>query len=108
MSDLERDNARLKRQLRSTKAALVTTISEGDESDLSDKEGSSNFKAAMVLVSERYPSLHDGIVLAHTTKALDLRKVVLINSQTTHDVCWTERPVSPVPRTLRYAQVSNV
>ena len=31
MADLEKDNARLKRQLRSTKAALVTTIAEGDE-----------------------------------------------------------------------------
>ena len=59
MADLEKDNARLKRQLKSTKAALVTTISEGDESDLSDDEGSSSFNAALVLVSERYPSLHN-------------------------------------------------
>ena len=94
MADLEKDNARLKRQLKSTKAALVTTIPEGDESDLSDDEGSCGFNAALVLVSERYPSLHNGIMMAHTTKALDLRKVVLIDSQTMHDhqkpaYCWS-------------------
>ena len=54
MADLEKDNTRLKRQLKPTKAALVTTISEGDESDLLDDEGSSSFNAALVVVSERF------------------------------------------------------
>ena len=87
MADLQKDNVRrLKQQLKSTKAALVTAISEGNKSDLSDNEGSSNFNATMVMVQEKYPDLHDGIVLAHTMKALHLREVILINSQTTHDV----------------------
>ena len=97
MADLERDNARLKRQLKSTKAALVTTISKGDESDLSEDKGSSSFNAALVLVLERYPSLHSGIVLSHTTKALDLRKVVLIDSQTTHDVFCNDKYLESKP-----------
>ena len=85
MADLQKDNVRLKRQLKSTKAALVTMISEGNKSDLSDNEGSSNFNTAMAMVQDKYPDLHHGIVLAHTMKALNLRKVILINSQTTHD-----------------------
>ena len=64
----------------------MTTISEENESDLSDNKGSSNFKAAMVMVQDKHPDLHDGIVLADTMKALNLRKVIIINSQTTHNV----------------------
>ena len=40
----------------------------------------------MELMQDRYPDLHNGIVLAHTTKSLDLWKVILIDSQMTHDV----------------------
>ena len=86
MADLQKDNARLKQQLKLTKTALVTTISEGKKSDLSDNEGSSNFNAAMGMVIEKYPDLHIGIVLAHTMKALNLRKVILIDSQKTQDI----------------------
>ena len=50
IADLQKDNVRLKRQLKLTKAALVTTISGGNESDLSDDEGSSSFNADMVMV----------------------------------------------------------
>ena len=64
----------------------MTTISEGNESDLLDDKGSSNFNAAMAMVQDKYLDLHDGIVLAHTMKALNLRKVVLIDSQTTHNM----------------------
>ena len=40
MADLEKDITRLKRQQKPTKAALVTTIAGGDESDLLDGERS--------------------------------------------------------------------
>ena len=64
----------------------MTTISEGNKSDLSDNEGSSSLNAAMAMVQDKYPDLQDGIVMAHTMKTVNLRKVILINSQTTHDV----------------------
>ena len=66
----------------------MTTISEGNKSDLLDDKGSSNFNAAMAMVQDKYLDLHDGIVLAHTMNALNLRKVVLIliDSQTTHNM----------------------
>ena len=73
MADLQKDNERLKRQLKATKVALVTTISEGNKSDLSHDEGSSSFNAAMAMVQEIYLDLHDGIVMAHTMKTVNLR-----------------------------------
>ena len=72
MADLRKDNERLRGQLKLTKSALVTTISEGNKSDLSDNKGSSSFNAAMVMVQDKYPDLHDGIVMAHTTKTVNL------------------------------------
>jgi hypothetical protein len=43
MSELQNENARLKRRLKKTNACLVTTINEGDEEDdLTDDEGSRN------------------------------------------------------------------
>ena len=63
MADLQKDNERLKQQLKLTKAALVTTISEGNKSDLLDDEGSSSFNAAMAMVQDKYPDLHDGKVM---------------------------------------------
>ena len=53
---------------------------------------------ALVVVSERYPSLHDRIVLAHTTKTLDLRKVILIDSQTTHNVFCNDKYLENICR----------
>ncbi len=47
-----------------TKATLFTTLDEGDESDLSDDEGSSSFNAALAIVGNEYPALHEGIALA--------------------------------------------
>ena len=86
MADLQKDNQRLKQQLKSTKAALVTTTSEGNKKHLSDDKGSSNFNEAMAMAQEKYPDLHNVIVWAHTMKALNLRKLILIDSQTTHNV----------------------
>ena len=58
VSDFQKDNARLKRQPKLTKAALVTTISEGNKSDLSDDKGSSNFVVAILILSNEYPELY--------------------------------------------------
>jgi hypothetical protein len=57
-----------------------------NKSDLMDDEGSSSFNAAIAMVQDKYPDLHDGIVMAHTMKTVNLRKVILIDSQTTHNV----------------------
>ena len=87
MSDLQKENKRLRRVNKRTKAALVTTIEEGNEDDSSlSEDGSQSFNAAIAGVQEGYPELHDGIVLAHKIPHLRLREEILIDSQTTHDV----------------------
>ena len=105
MVDLEKDNLRLKRQLKSTKAALVTTLEEGDESDLSDDEGSSSFNAGLAIVGNE--ELHEGIVMAQTTKALNLRRAILIDSQTTHDVFCNKDYVENVRRAKKVLHLST-
>ena len=86
MSDLQKENARLKRLNKKVKAALITTISEGDEDSSLSEEGSQNFNAAMAVVQDNYSELHNGIVLARKIPHLKLRDKTLIDSQTTHDV----------------------
>ena len=61
----------------------------------------------MELMQDRYPDLHDGIVLAHTTKALDLWKVILINSQMTHDVFCNVNYVENVRKANCILQLST-
>ena len=87
MSDLQKENARLKRINKKTKAALVTTISEGDHNDSSlSEDGSQSFYTAMEVVQENYSELHNGIVLAHKMPHLKLRGAILLDSETTNDV----------------------
>ena len=74
----------------------MTTISEGNKSDRSDDKGSSSFNAAMAIVQDKYPDLHNGIVMAHTMKTVNLRKVILIDGQTTHDVFCNNKYVENI------------
>ena len=107
MADLEKDIARLKWQLKSMKAALVTMIAEGDESDLLDNKGSSSFNAALIMIAYSYPSLHDGIVLAHTTKALNLQKAIPINGQTMHNIFCNTKYVEKIRRSKKILHLST-
>ena len=61
-----------------------------------DVKGSSSFNAAMAMVQDKYPDQHDGIVMAHTMKTVNLRKVILINSQTTHNVFCNNKYVENI------------
>jgi hypothetical protein len=110
MNDLQKDNARLKQQLKLTKAALVTTITEGNESDLSDDKGSSNFVAAMAILQDDYPELYKGIVMAHKSGAmekLNLRNLILIDSQTTHNVFCNKKYVKNTRKAVRTLHLST-
>ena len=46
MSDLQKENTRLKRSNEKVKAVLITTINEGDEDSSLSEEGSQSFNAA--------------------------------------------------------------
>ena len=102
MSDLQKEKKRLRCVNKRTKAALVTTIEEGnkDNSSLSE-DGSQSFNAATAGVQEDYPELHDGILLAHKIPNLRLREEILIDSQTTHDVFCNPKYVGKVRKAKR-------
>ena len=86
MSNLQRENARLKQSNKKVKAALITTINEGNKDSSLSEDGSQSFNAVMDVVQDNYSKLHDGIVLAHKIRNLKLRDEILIDSQTTHNV----------------------
>jgi len=108
MSDLQKENARLKRINKKTKAALVTTISEGDNEDSSlSEDGSQSFNAAMEVVQANYSELHEGIVLAHKTQQLKLRDAILLDSETTHDVFCNSKYVTNVRKARKTLHLST-
>ena len=107
MSDLQRDNARLKQSNKKVKAALITTISEGDKDSSLSEEGSQSFNAAMAVVQDNYSELHGGILLAHKTPHLKLQDVILIDSQTTHDVFCNPKYVGNVQKAKKNLHLST-
>ena len=47
-------------------------------------------------VQDKYPDLHNRIVMAHKMKTVNLRKVILIDSQTTHNVFCNDKYVKNI------------
>ena len=59
------------------------------------------FNAPIAGVQEGYPELLNGVVLAHKIPHLRLRKEILIDSQTTHDVFCNPKYVGKVRKAKR-------
>ncbi len=83
MKFLEKDNQRLKKSV-----SMLQKCNEDDNNDslLSMVEGSSHFQDAMEMLVEHHPK----IVLALKSRKctdLDLRKVLLLDNQSTFDLC---------------------
>ena len=62
----------------------------------------------MAMVQDKYPDLHDGIVLAHMMKALNLIKVILIDCQTIHDVFCNNEYVENIRKTISSLHLSRI
>jgi hypothetical protein len=107
MSDLQKENARLKRSNKKVKAALITTINEGNEDSSLSEEGSQCFNAAMAVVLGNYAELRNGIALAHRTPDLNLRNEILIDSQTMHNVFCNTKYVNNVRKAKKNLHLST-
>jgi hypothetical protein len=107
MADLQKENVRLKRANKKVKAALITTINEGDEDFSLLEEGSMSFNAAMAVIEGNYAELHAGIALAHRTPELKLCDAILIDSQTTHNVFCNTKYVKNVQKAKKNLHLST-
>jgi len=106
MSELQNENARLKRRLKKTNACLVTTINEGDEDDdLTDDEGSMSFVAASFM-AEMCPNFRTGVLLAMRA-TMDLKSQILLDSQSTHDVFCNPKHVTNIRKARRTLVLST-
>ena len=107
MSNLQKENARLKQSNKKVKAALITAINEGNEDSSLLEEGSQSFNAAMAVVQGNYSKLHNGIALVHRTPDLKLQNEILIDSQTTHDVFCNTKYVKDVQKARKNLHLST-
>ncbi len=81
IKSLEKDSRQLKK--------LVSTLqkcNEDEESSLSLEEGSSDFKDAMEMLEEHHPKVVLALKSSKLTN-LDLRNVLLLDNQSTFDLC---------------------
>ena len=72
-----------------------------------DNKGSSSFNAVLAIVEDKYPHLHSGIMLAHTTKAVNLQKVILIDSQTMHKGFCNDKYVENIRKATKLLRLST-
>jgi hypothetical protein len=88
---LEKSNHKLKKSV----SALQKCEEDGDESSISSSEGMNHFQMDLDLLEERNPK----IVLALKSSKnvdLDLRNVLLLDNQSTFDLCWNKKFTSQV------------
>ena len=61
----------------------------------------------MAVVQDNYSELHNGIVLAHKIAHLKLKDVILIDSQTTHNVFCNPKYVENVRKVKKNLHLST-
>ncbi len=90
MKPLEKDNRRLKKSV-----SALQKCDEDEDSSLSSVEGSSHFQDAMEMLEEHHPK----VVLALKSRKftnLDLRNVLLLDNQSTFDLCCNKMFASKI------------
>ncbi len=90
MRSLEKDTRRLKKSVR-----MLQKCNEGEGSPLSLEEGSSHFQDAMEMLEEHRPKVVLALKSSKFTN-LDLRNVLLLNNQSTFDLCCNKTFASKI------------
>jgi hypothetical protein len=96
MKALEKDNQRLKKSV-----SMLQKCDEDDNNDssLSSVEGSTHFQEAVEILSDSYPKIALALKLKKTM-GLDLRNVLLLDNQSTFDLCCNRKFTSSVKTAL--------
>jgi hypothetical protein len=115
--DDDKSVASLQKKLQKTESSLkkmtkcLLTLSEGDESDLSDEEGSNSFNLlAECTLQDHSPMLGAWYAQAKKSgklRGLDLRSEFLLDSQTTHNLCCNRSYVSGIHEVGRALNMSG-
>ena len=92
MKSLEKDNGRLKKSV-----SALQKCKENDEDDLSisSTEGLSHFQKAIKFLEESYPKIVLALKLSKSLN-LDLRCVLLLDNQSTFDLCCNKGIMSRI------------
>jgi hypothetical protein len=93
MQALEKDNWRLKK---SVSALQKCNEDEDDDSSLSSVEGSTHFQEAVEILSDSYPKIALALKPKKSMGGLDLRNVLLLDNQSTFDLCCNRKFTSSV------------
>jgi hypothetical protein len=100
---LEKDNKKLKKSV-----STLQKCNEGDDDDSSIAmvEGSSHFQYAMEMLKEHHPRIV--LALKHRTfTELDLRNVLLLDNQSTFDLCCNKKFVSKIIKAKNALQMTS-
>ncbi len=103
MKALEKDNWRLKK---SVSALQKCNEDDNNDSSLSSIEGSTQFQEVVEILSDSYPK----IALALKSKksiGLDLRNVLLLDNQSTFDLCCNRKFTSSVKTALNALNMTS-
>ncbi len=103
MKALEKDNRRLKK---SVSVLQKCDEDDNDDSSLSSVEGSTHFQESVETLQDSYPK----IALALKSKklmGLDLRNVLLLDNQSTFDLCCNRKFTSSVKTVLNALNMTS-
>ncbi len=96
MKLLEKDNCRLKKSV-----SALQKCNEGEDDDLSisSTKGFSHFQEAMEMLQESHPKIAMALKSSKSI-GLDLRNILLLDNQSTFDLCCNKKFVSLVRKAL--------
>ncbi len=96
MKSLEKDNQRLKEF-----ASSLQKCNEDEDNDLSisSVDGSSHFQEAMEMLQESHQNILLALKLSNSI-GLDLRHVLLLDNQSTFDLCFNKKFVGLVRKAV--------
>jgi hypothetical protein len=103
MRSLERDNKKLRK---SVSALQKCDKDDDDDSSISTVEGSSHFQDALEMLKEHHPRII--LALKHRKfMELDLRNVLLLDNQSTFDLCCNKKFASKIIKAENALQMTS-
>jgi hypothetical protein len=107
---IQKEDSKLKGKFKSMTNAFVQSINEENDSDITSEEGSNSFQASIAMLQEASAKLGNYISMVQKScelATLNLRKVFLLDSQTTHNLSCNKKIVAKIKTTNRTLNMSG-